>query len=314
MNNRKFPNKPPYGTSLDLTAIRIFVAIAETGSFVAAGKSIGLTRSAAGKALTRLEEYLETRLFHRTTRKVTLTTEGQEFYERCLQILHSIEEAESSLRAQPTQLKGILRITVSEGYGKMVIIPFVSEFQQQFPELSFDISFTDRIVDLVDEGVDLAIRVGDSYTSTQYITRVIDRSRVDLYASPGYLEKNNAPITLADLNAHQLLIYGSGSISHFQLKNINNHMVKLQGQSFIKFDNGDAIRVACCAGMGISLLPEFLVKNDVKAGRLIPLSIDELSLDEVAIHSLYPNRQFLSNRVRIFLDTLIEYLERNPRS
>ncbi|WP_417598051.1 LysR family transcriptional regulator [Oceanospirillum sp.] len=312
MKCRNFPNAAPYGTSLDLTAIRIFVAIADTGSFVAAGKSMGLTRSAAGKALTRLEEYLETRLFQRTTRQVTLTAEGQEFYERCVQILNILEVAESSLRSQPTQLKGILRITVSEGYGKTVILPLIYKFQQQFPELSFDISFTDRIVDLVEEGVDLAIRVGDSYTSTQYISRAIDRSRLGLYASPGYLEKNDAPTNLADLSAHQLLIYGSSATpNYFQLNCKNNHIVKSQGKSFLKFDSGDAIRIACCTDMGISLLPEFLVENDVNAGRLIPLYLDDLQLGEIKVHSIYPNRQFLSNRVRIFLDTLKDYLERD---
>ncbi|ASA54556.1 LysR family transcriptional regulator [Vibrio gazogenes] len=309
MSDRRFPNKAPYGTSLDLMAIRIFVAIAETGSFVAAGKSIGLTRSAAGKALARLEGYLETRLFHRTTRQVTLTAEGQAFYERCLQILKSIEEAESSLRQQPTKLNGVLRMTVSEGYGKTVILPFIHQFQQQFPELSFDISFTDRIVDLVEEGIDVAIRVGESYTSTQYITRVIDRSRIGLYAAPDYLKKNNPPRTIADLDKHQVLIYGSGTApAYFQLKTEDHRWVKVQGQSFMKFDSGDAIRVACCTGMGISLLPEFLVKNDVKAGLLIPLSMDDQHEDSVSIHSIYPDRQFLPNRVRVFLDTLIAYL------
>ncbi|WP_428239476.1 LysR family transcriptional regulator [Gynuella sp.] len=311
MSDRKFPNKAPYGTSLDLMAIRIFVAIAETGSFISAGKSIGLTRSAAGKALARLEGYLETRLFHRTTRQVTLTVEGQEFYERCLQILKSIEEAESSLCKQPIKLKGTLKITVSEGYGKTVILPFIQQFQRQFPELSFDISFTDRIVDLVEEGIDLAIRVGESYTSTQYIRRVIDRSRIGLYAAPGYLKNNNSPRVIADLNEHQVLIYGSGTApACFKLKTKNDQSVKIQGRSFIRFDSGDAIRVACCTGMGISLLPEFLVKDDVKAGLLTPLFIDDLHQEDVSIHSLYPDRQFLPNRVRVFLDTLIEYLEK----
>ncbi|KJY81939.1 LysR family transcriptional regulator [Vibrio galatheae] len=311
MNGRKFPNNAPQGTSLDFTAIRVFVAIAETGSFVAAGKNVGLTRSAVGKALSRLEEYLETRLFHRTTRKVVLTPEGQDFYEGSLQILRCIEEAESRLRDKPTKLKGILKITVSEGYGKTVLLTFIHQFQQKFPDLSFDISFTDRIVDLVEEGVDVAIRVGEAYTSTQYVTRVIDKASVGLYASPDYLQENGTPVSIEELNEHQLLIYASGTNpSYLQLTQENNKVAKIHGASFIKFDSGDAIRVASREGMGICQLPEFLVRNDVDKGRLVPLSIEQLHRENVSIHALYPNRQFLPSRVRIFLDALIDYL--NP--
>ncbi len=150
---------------------------------------MGLTRSAAGKALSRLEDYLGTRLFHRTTRRLSLTTEGHEFYSRCLQIIEDVQEAEASIRHDHPLPRGTLRLTVSEGYGKAIVIPFLGSLLATSPELSVEVNFTDRIVDLVEEGFDLAIRVGEAVTSTEYVTQVIARARPRLYAAPGYLEK-----------------------------------------------------------------------------------------------------------------------------
>lgn len=310
MEGGKIPNTTKYGLALDLVSLRVFVAVVESGSFVAAGKKLGMTRSAAGKALSRLENYLETRLLHRTTRKVTLTTEGQEFYQRCSQILNDLIEAEQCVRTEPGKLKGVLKITVSEGYGKNVLIPFIQEFQQANPAVTFDVSFTDRIIDLVEEGIDLAIRVGDLHTSTEFITRVIDRSKIGLLASPEYLKRNKKPLSISELDQHQLLIFNTNpGLKKWHLKNDSEEYVTITPKKYIKFDSGDAIRVACCCGMGISFLPDFLVKKELSEGILVPVKLGFIE-DEIKIHAIYPNRIFLPNRVRIFLDTLIAYLEK----
>src|SRR5690554_3485716 len=136
-------------SNLDLGTLRIFVAIVETGSFVSGGKSLGLTRSAAGKAMARLESHLGTRLLHRTTRIVSMTVDGERFYERCVQILQDLEEAESSIRQDFPQPKGTLRLTVTEAYGRIVVLPFLRKFLAEWPELDVEVSFTDRVVDLI---------------------------------------------------------------------------------------------------------------------------------------------------------------------
>lgn len=309
MSASKIPKRNPSTSELDLRALRIFVAVAEAGSFVAGGLSVGLTRSAAGKALSRLEEYLGTRLFQRTTRRLSLTTEGHAFYHRCLQILEDVEDAEASIRHDHPAPRGTLRLTVSEGYGKAIIIPYLGTFLPMSPELTVEVSFTDRIVDLVEEGFDLAIRVGEGATSTEYITQVIDRARPRLYASPGYLEKQGYPLKPSELENHQRLIYGLGTLATaWNFTDDKGLPVSINGRVFARIDSGDAIRSAAIEGLGIGLLPPFVVERDLCAGRLVEV-LPEISAAEVAVHAIYPSRRHLPGRVRAFIDGLRRYLE-----
>ncbi|SMB41140.1 Bacterial regulatory helix-turn-helix, lysR family protein [Serratia proteamaculans] len=308
MTGRKIASTKLAGSALDISAMRIFVAVAEAGSFVAGGKAMGLTRSAAGKALTRLEAYLETRLFQRTTRRLSLTTEGHEFYHRCCRILEDIQEAEASIRQNSPLPKGILRLTVSEGYGKMVILPFFQEFLQNLPGISIEVSFSDRVVDLIEEGFDLAVRVGNGATSHQYITQVIDRTLPQLFVSPDYLKQWGKPESLANLKDHRRLVYGLGSASTaWTLVDKEHGKITLNGSNHVRFDSGDAIRTAAIAGLGIGYLPSFMIDRDILQGRLVQL-LAEARGEEVAIHAIYPSRRHLSLRVRAFIDGLKNFL------
>ncbi|WP_336749910.1 LysR family transcriptional regulator [Pantoea vagans] len=308
MTGRKITSAKFAGSALDIRAMRIFVAVADAGSFVAGGRAMGLTRSAAGKALTRLEAYLETRLFQRTTRRLSLTTEGHEFYHRCCRLLEDIEEAEASIRQNSPLPKGILRLTVSEGYGKMVILPFIRAFLQTSPDISIEVSFSDRIVDLVEEGFDLAVRAGNGATSQQYITQVIDRARPQLCVSPDYLRQWGKPESLTDLKDHRRLVYGLGAASTiWTLFDKEYKQITLNGRNHVRFDSGDAIRTAAIAGLGIGYLPSFMIDRDILAGHLVQLLADTRG-EEVAIHAIYPNRKHLSLRVRAFIDGLKNFL------
>ncbi|EKM5064179.1 LysR family transcriptional regulator [Cronobacter turicensis] len=308
MTGRKIASGNATGAALDIHALRIFVAVAEAGSFVAGGKAMGLTRSAAGKALARLEAYLETRLFQRTTRSLSLTTEGHEFYHRCCQILEDLEEAESSIRQNAPMPKGILRLTVSEGYGKMIVLPFIREFLQGSPGVSIEVSFSDRVVDLVEEGFDLALRVGNGATSYQYITQVIDRTRPQLLASPDYLRQWGVPASLEELKNHRRLVYGLGAASTaWTLVDAQQEKITLNGRHHLRFDSGDAIRTAAIMGLGIGFLPTFMVENDIQQGRLIHV-LPETPGEDVAIHAIYPNRRHLPVRVRAFIEGLKYFL------
>ncbi|SKC17323.1 DNA-binding transcriptional regulator, LysR family [Kosakonia radicincitans] len=308
MTGRKIASTKLAGSALDIGALRVFVAVAEAGSFVAGGKAMGLTRSAAGKALARLEAYLDTRLFQRTTRRLSLTTEGHEFFNRCCRLLEDLEEAEASIRQNSPLPKGLLRLTVSEGYGKMVILPFIQAFIDNSPGISIEVSFSDRVVDLIEEGFDLAIRVGDGATSHQYITQVIDRTRPQLFVSPDYLKQWGKPESLADLKDHRRLVYGLGTASTgWNLVDKEHGRITLNGSNHVRFDSGDAIRTAAIAGLGIGYLPSFMIDRDIVEGRLIQL-LPATQGEEIAIHAIYPSRRHLSLRVRAFIDGLKIFL------
>ena len=312
MSVPKIPKTDSLSAELDLKVVRIFIAVAKAGSFVAGGASVGLTRSAAGKAVTRLESYLNTRLFHRTTRKLSLTPEGEEFFNRCLQIIENIEEAEASVRQDAQSPRGILKLTVSEGYGKAIIIPFLGQFLSAHPRLKVEVSFTDRLVDLAEEGLDLAIRVGDGHTSTEYISRVIERSRPRLFASASYLATWGTPGTIAELEHHRRLLYGLGiALSRWKFTDKQGNIVSTDGNQYLRFDSGDAIRIAATEGLGIGLLPNFIVERELQQGRLLEV-LPEISAAEIAVHAIYPSRKYLPARVRVFIDELLKYIATPP--
>ena len=296
-------------SELDLGGLRIFVAIAEGGSFVAGGKALGLTRSAAGKAIARLEAQLETRLFNRTTRRVALTRDGYGFYERCVQILQDIEDAEASVRQNFSSPSGVLRLSVPETWGKVVLLPFLKHIMAAWPGLNIEVSFTDRVVDLVTEGFDLSIRLGDLPKDSQLVARPVQRIRPHLFASPAYLAETGTPAVPADLPLHQRLVYGlSPQTADWTLFTISNESVVIEGHSRIRFDSGEAICAAAVEGLGIAFLPAFLVAQYVAEGKLVPV-LPELCGTPRSVNVVYPNRKHLAAKVRLFIDRLVEYLD-----
>ncbi|MBD1554453.1 LysR family transcriptional regulator [Pseudomonas typographi] len=304
MPRRAVPPKGRLDGDIDLGALRTFVAIAQTGSFANAGKALGITRSAAGKAMARLEVHLGARLLHRTTRRVSMTADGQTFYERCVQILNDLEEAQASVRDRP-HLRGTLRLTVTEAYGRIVIIPFLKQFLLDWPDLNVEISFTDRIVDLVEEGFDLGIRVGGVAADAQLVARVIAKARPYVYAAPSYLELYGTPQDIAQLERHQRLIFGlRPGLSAWQMVDGASTPVTVNGPTRLRFDSGEAIRKAAINGIGIAYLPSFIAEPDVVAGRLVRLFPDHGG-PEIPVYAVYPNRKHLAAKSRLFIDQLI---------
>ncbi len=308
MGFRSLPIDHKQASDLDLGALRVFVAIAESGSFSAGGRARGLTRSAAGKAVARLEAHLGTRLFHRTTRRLSLTVDGQRLHERCVQILQDLAEAEASIRQDAPQPTGTLRLTVPEIYGRAVVLPFLSRFLDQWPALDVEVSFTDRIVDLIEEGFDLSIRLGEVAHDSQLIARVVEQAQGGLYASPAYLERFGIPATPGDLARHQRLIYGlSPRPGSWTLAAPDGVPVAIEGGRLFRFDSGEAIREAAIHGMGIAFLPSSLMETDVNAGRLAKL-LPNLQGSTLPIQVIYPSRKHLAAKIRQFIDGLVEYL------
>ncbi|WP_410014766.1 LysR family transcriptional regulator [Sodalis sp. C49] len=298
------------GGGIELNTMRAFVAIAESGSFVAGGKIMGLTRSAAGKSLARLEAYLGTRLLHRTTRRVSLTTDGQNFYERCVQILSDLDEAEHSVRQGRLQPRGTLRLTVTAAFGRIVILPLLNQFLKTWPELEVEVSFTDRVVDLVEEGFDLGIRMGDMPVDSLMVARLIAKYRPCLYAAPAYLQGYGTPENIADLSGHQRLIYGLHSASGaWPLAGPDGTPVLIDGRRRLRFDSGEAIKDAAVEGMGIAYLPSFLAEDDARKNRLVKL-FPQYQGSEIPIHAIYPDRRHLAAKVRLFIDMLVQHFHK----
>ncbi|RAZ88569.1 LysR family transcriptional regulator [Mesorhizobium hawassense] len=290
----------------NLNDIMIFMAVADAGSFVAGGLAMGLSRSAAGKAIGRLEDRLGTRLFNRNTRTLSLTEEGETFYRRGLEVVASVDEAEASVARRGGRPRGVLRLTVPDAFGKLIVLPVIQKYLATWPEIQVEVSFTDRVADIIEEGFDLAVRIGAAPSDTRLVSRVVARYRAILCASPSYVAERGEPFDVDALDTHDCLIFSSrGNRQSWRFRREGGGWAKAGGRSRVRLDSAEAIRDAAIAGLGIALLPEFLIASDLAAGRLRHL-LPELQTEEVKIVAIYPDKRLLEPRVRQFVDLLVE--------
>jgi DNA-binding transcriptional LysR family regulator len=292
----------------NLSDIQVFMAVADAGSFVAGGQAMGLSRSAAGKAVARLEDRLGARLLNRTTRTLSLTDEGRVFYERGLQILASVEEAEASVAGRSGTPRGVLRLTVPDAFGRLVVLPLLRKYLEAWPDIQAEVSFTDRLADIVEEGFDLAVRIGAASSDTRLVSRVVARYKALLCAAPSYIAARGEPLDIDGLPAHDCLLFSSrNQRQRWRFRGDGGAWVRAQGRSRLRLDSGEAIRDAAVAGLGIALLPDFLVAEDLAAGRLRQV-LPDLEADDVTVVTIYPSRRLLEPRVRRFIDLMAEEL------
>lgn len=255
----------------NLNEILIFMAVVDAGSFVAGGQSMGLSRSAAAKAVMRLEDRIGARLLNRTTRTLSLTDEGRVFYERGLQVLASVEEAEASMAGNGGTPRGILRLTVPDAFGRIMVLPLIQKYVAAWPDLQVEVSFTDRLADLVEEGFDLAIRIGITMPDTRLVSRVVAKYSAVLCASPAYLSKRGDPQNIDELAAHDGLIFSSRNQKQgWRLRAEGGPWTKAQIRSRLRFDSAEALRHCALAGLGIALLPDFKTWVPAACGRFCP--------------------------------------------
>lgn len=292
----------------NLNDIHVFMSVVDAGSFVAGGKAVGLSRSAAGKAVMRLEDRLGVRLLNRTTRTLSPTDEGRVLYQRGLQILASVDEAEASVAGKSGTPRGVLRLTVPDAYGRHVLLPVIGAYMKTWPDVQVEISFTDRVADIVEEGFDLAVRIGVAPSDSRLVTRVVARCRAMLCASPSYIAERGEPTDLDDLASHDCLVFSSRNQRQaWRFPGEQGGWIKAQGRSRLRLDSGEALLDAARAGLGIAFLPEFLIARDVAAGRLA-LVLPEHGSGDVPILALYPDKRLLEPRVRRFIDLMVEEL------
>ncbi|NTX52081.1 LysR family transcriptional regulator [Myxococcus sp. CA039A] len=288
-----------------LDEIFVFMSVVDAGSFVGGGRAVGLTRSTAGKALARLEARLGVRLLNRTTRHVSLTDDGRVFHEHCLQVLAALDEAEASVGQRTGHPRGTLRLTVPDAFGRRHVLPLLRDYLRTWPEVQAEVSFTDRVADIIEEGYDLAVRINTTSTDTRLVSRLVAQHRAVLCAAPAYLEARGEPETLEELATHDCLIFSSRTRrQHWQLRKKGGSSVKVEGRSRLRLDSGEALRDAAVAGQGIAYLPDFLVDEDLASGRLKAL-LPSCETEVVPIMAIYPSKRYLPAKVRRFIDLMV---------
>ena len=295
-----------------LQAMRTYVAVVDAGSFVGAMDATGLSKPAVSRQVADLEAALGGRLLQRTTRRLSMTDEGRTYYQRCKDILQAVEEANAEVGASTVQAHGRLRIGAPLTFGVIHLAPLWGRFAAENPQVTLDIVLSDRVVDLVEEGYDLVVRIGRP-TDSNLIGRELARSGMALCASPGYLASRGMPEHPHDLIRHDVISYSYSRFGDEWSFEGPQGKVIVHVNSRIHANNGDTCRVAALADQGVILQPDFLVHEDLRDGRLIKL-LPDFRLHELSIQALYPTRKQLPLKVRKLIDFLVEALRDPPWS
>ncbi|OXJ12451.1 LysR family transcriptional regulator [Burkholderia sp. HI2500] len=284
----------------------VFVQVAETRSFVAAGRALGLSASAIGKRIARLEARLNVRLFHRSTRSITLTAEGARFLERCRRVIAEIDAAEQELTHSAEAPRG--RIRVSLPTIGTLLLPMLADFMAAYPEIELDIDFSDRLVDVIDEGFDAVLRTGQP-SDSRLSSRLLGHFRQHLVASPGYLERHGTPRTPADLVRHRCLHYRFPSSGRLETWPLRAPRAGTPPEVPVSMVSNNAETRLCFAlrGLGIACLPEFFVHDALADGTLRPV-LDEHVESRTPFYVLWPSGRHPTPKLRAFVDYVAEHL------
>lgn len=283
--------------------MQTFVAVVQAGSFVQAAQRLETSKAVVSRLVLELEAFLGTRLLNRTTRKLSLTDAGAEYFERSRQILEDLGDANAAVSAGASQVSGRLKINAPLTFGNLHLAPLWGEFLKLYPQVELDISLTDRVVDLVDEGFDMAVRI-TTQASSSLVSRTLAHDRVVMCASPGYL-RHAEPITdLQDIARHSVMAYSwwsGGDVWDFE--DAQGKAVQVTTHPRLRANSGDTCRAAALADQGVIYQPAFLVGEDLRTGRLVQL-LPTLRGPGIAIHAVYPSRKHLPGKVRAMVDFL----------
>ena len=288
-----------------------FVRVVEAGSISAAADRMDVAKSVISRRLKELEAHLGVELFHRTTRQMNLTDSGRAFYQQSVRILADILEAEHATSQFHGALKGNLKVALPLSFGLMHLGPAINEFLQAHPEIEFDLDFNDRHVDLLVEGFDLAIRIA-SLPDSSLVARRLAPIQTVMCASPAYLKRMGTPQSPQELIQHRCLVYNLiGNLENWNVFDATGQLIKTRITPYLKASNGEFLRDAAVAGMGIVLLPTFIVYQEIERGALMPI-MTNYHYSQLAAYAIYPQTRHLSQRVRAFVDFLVERFEGSP--
>ncbi|WZB63432.1 LysR family transcriptional regulator [Achromobacter xylosoxidans] len=282
--------------------LRAFVRVADACNFTLAAERLGLTRSAVGKCVARLEAGLGVRLLHRSTRSVSLSDEGRLFYEHATRILSEVDNAAGAMARRKQTPRGRLRIDVPVSLGRLHVLPLVREYLDRWPDVEAELSFSDDYSDLVRDGIDLAIRIGGDGDS-RLVRRVLAPHRLITCASPAYLARHGMPATLDELPRHQVLAFvHAGAVVPWRYS-AGGEERQLHVAGRLRLGNTEALRDAALAGAGIAQLGAFLVGEDLRAGRLTPV-LETVAPPGAPVCAIYPHRRHLPPKVRHLIDAI----------
>lgn len=279
--------------------MQLFARIVESGSFSAVARELGMIQPTVSKQMTALEEKLGARLLNRTTRRLSLTDAGREYYERCQQILDEVQEMETEVTGLQNRPTGTLRVNTPVAFGNVHMLPLILAFRRKYPGVAVDLSLDDRYVDLVQEGIDVAIRFGELGDS-QLVARHVGSSASICVASPEYLAAHGTPKMPSDLRDHQCITYTYLFSNEWPFDSPDGaQSIKVHGD--FRANSGMTIRSAALEGAGIASVPAFLIREDVETGRLVQI-LSQFAPGPIRISAVYPSARLLSRKVKLFVD------------
>lgn len=283
--------------------LRAFTQVVIHGGFAAAARQMGLSRSAVNKLVLALEDELGAQLLHRSTRVVRPTNTGLAFYERSVEILSSLEEAEQSVRQLHAEPKGKLRINAPMTFGTLYLATAIADFLGLYPELKVELILNDRLIDPIEEGFDVTVRISDPQPTSSLLVQPLAPAKRVLCASPKYLEHYGTPAHPTDLKSHSCLHYGQIAAEHrwVLVGAKGEHTVMVHGR--LCSNNGEVLREAAVGGLGVALLPRFIVDSELQRGTL-QIVLPAYCPTELAIEVLYPVNRHLSSKIRRLIDFL----------
>ena len=293
---------------MNIEHLKLFVRIAATNNISLAGKELSLSAATSSAHINKLEDNLGVKLIYRTTRKVSLTAEGQAFLPHAQQVLESIESARASVGAGDSSPQGTLRVTCSASFGRMHIIPGLKDFLQSHPDLNVDLRLSDTIVDMVEGGFDIAIRNAPLNDSTLIASKLARDKRV-ICVSPDYLAKQGTPCQPEDLIEHNCINIGDIESWVFQ---VEDQPVRVKVTGALKVDNGEAARDACVDGLGFTLSSRWCIYKQLQSGQLVEVLQDYPLISATEIWAVYPSSRLLAPKVRAFIDYFKAYFGETP--
>jgi len=292
-----------------LSGIAIFVSAARAGSFTLAADHLGITKSAVGKSIARLEERLGLKLFHRTTRRTSLTADGEAYFAACSAAFDEIVAVEAALTSTNQVIGGRLRVDMPVAFGRRVLLPILLEIAKPHPRLSLALTFTDAVIDPVHDEVDLVIRFGVLPDTSGLIARKLASQRLLICAAPSYLREHGVPQSLSDLRGHWAIVGSRRGPPVSWLVQEDSVTKRVTPPPTHQLNDGDAIIEAAVAGFGICQMPSSVVRHHLEAGALVPI-LEDYSQTSVDVHVVWPRQGHLSPKVRYFVDQLVAHADR----
>jgi DNA-binding transcriptional LysR family regulator len=295
-----------------LTSLEVFTKVAAIGSFSAAGRAMGISQTMATKHIAALEARLGVKLFHRSTRRLSITEAGRNYLEASARVLADLDAADSAVGADRFEPRGVLRLNAPVSFGAKQVAPLLSEFVRRHPHVTVELGLNDRLVDLAEEGWDLAIRIG-SLSDSSLIARRIAPCRTVVCAAPSYLEESGTPLSVSELAQHNCLGYTlsrSTGVDRWLFGVRGEVAVQVSGN--LRANNGDALRAAAIAGQGLIYQPTFIVADDVRAGTLVAIAMDNVTVELGGIYAVFLPDRHPPAKVRALIDFLVERFEPAP--